>query len=190
MTEAGTTLSRRSGFYIDISIGLTDGLMMSFVVISGLIQLATASVISVVVLIMCALGGLAMGLSRFYSAPDLPGHDHHHHGEDEERDQEDEAHWEEEAKALTDPRISRISAWNIGCSYTVGGLIPLLSVLLFKESEDVYLFTMLFTFAALCVLGIAKSSFLGRPPLIPTLRLLILCAAAAGGAWVIGGVFK
>jgi len=83
-----------------------------------------------------------------------------------------------------DPSRARWSAWTIALSYVVGGLIPLLPYMVFREITTALWWSVAVTPVALFAFGYVKSGFTGVPPWkggVHTVLVGGLAAAAAFG---------
>lgn len=84
-----------------------------------------------------------------------------------------------------DPAAAKKSAWTIGLSYTVGGLIPLLPYMLVKSAPAALTVSALVTLSALFLFGYAKGKFTGTPALKSALQTLTIGGLAAGVAFAV-----
>ncbi|MBS1914860.1 MAG: VIT1/CCC1 transporter family protein [Bacteroidetes bacterium] len=82
-----------------------------------------------------------------------------------------------------DPKRARKSAFNIGMSYIVGGLIPLSPYFFVKEGIEGLRISALITLVCLFVFGYFKSKLTGVNPLAGAIRVMVIGAIAAGCAF-------
>ena len=80
---------------------------------------------------------------------------------------------------------ARNSALTIGASYIVGGLIPLLPYVFFKNVHTGLAVSVGVTLLALLIFGYVKSRVTGQPPLKGALYTMVIGALAAGAAFLI-----
>lgn len=89
-----------------------------------------------------------------------------------------------------DPKRARKSAFNIGASYIVGGMIPLSPYFFVDEGLTGLKFSAIVTLICLFVFGYFKSKLTGTPPLQGGLKVMIIGAVAAGCAFAIAKVIS
>lgn len=89
-----------------------------------------------------------------------------------------------------DPRRARRSAFNIGISYIVGGLVPLSPYFFVQEPVNGLKISVLVTLVCLFLFGWIKSKLTGIPPLGGALRVLLIGALAAAAAFGIARLFE
>ncbi len=77
------------------------------------------------------------------------------------------------------------SAFIIGISYVVGGLIPLSAYFFTEDVHRGLLFSSIITLACLVVFGLVKSKLTGQPLFKGALRVTVVGAAAAAAAFTI-----
>jgi vacuolar iron transporter family protein len=82
-----------------------------------------------------------------------------------------------------DPKRARKSALNIGLSYVVGGLIPLLPYFFFSTVMDALKVSVAVTLISLFLFGFLKSRITGVHPWFGALRIAFIGALAAGCAF-------
>jgi vacuolar iron transporter family protein len=82
-----------------------------------------------------------------------------------------------------DPKRARKSAFNIGASYIVGGLIPLSPYFFVKEGIEGLRISAVITLICLFVFGYFKSKLTGVNPLAGAIRVMVIGAIAAGCAF-------
>ena len=84
-----------------------------------------------------------------------------------------------------DPRRARKSAFNIGLSYIVGGLIPLSPYFFVSDGITGLKISAVITLICLFIFGYFKSKVTGVNPLAGALRVMIIGALAAGCAFAV-----
>ena len=84
-----------------------------------------------------------------------------------------------------DPKRARKSAFNIGASYIVGGLIPLSPYFFVKDGISGLEISAVVTLLCLMVFGYFKSKLTGTPPWEGALKVAFIGAMAAGFAFAI-----
>lgn len=84
-----------------------------------------------------------------------------------------------------DKNRARESAFVIGISYVVGGLIPLTAYFFTPTASEGLLYSSLITLICLLVFGFVKSKLTGQPLLKGALRVTFVGAMAAGAAFLI-----
>lgn len=82
-----------------------------------------------------------------------------------------------------DPKRARKSAFNIGVSYIVGGLVPLSPYFFVGSPVDGLKISAIVTLICLFVFGFFKSRMTGVNPWQGALRVMLIGAAAAGAAF-------
>lgn len=82
-----------------------------------------------------------------------------------------------------DPQRARKSAFNIGCSYVVGGLIPLSPYFFVTDGLSGLKISALITLCCLFIFGYFKSKMTGVSPIGGAIRVMITGALAAGCAF-------
>lgn len=84
-----------------------------------------------------------------------------------------------------DPQRARKSAFNIGLSYVVGGLIPLSPYFFVSDGITGLKISAVITLICLFIFGYFKSRVTGVNPLAGALRVMIIGALAAGCAFAV-----
>lgn len=84
-----------------------------------------------------------------------------------------------------DPQRARKSAFNIGCSYVVGGLIPLSPYFFVNDGITGLKISAVITLICLFFFGYFKSRMTGVNPLAGALRVMVIGALAAGCAFAV-----
>lgn len=90
-----------------------------------------------------------------------------------------------------DPNRARKSAFNIGISYIIGGLVPLCPYLFISNNITALQYSAAVTLCCLFVFGFFKSKLTGVPPFWGGIRVMCIGAVAAAAAFgiakLIGG---
>jgi VIT1/CCC1 family predicted Fe2+/Mn2+ transporter len=89
-----------------------------------------------------------------------------------------------------DPKRARKSAFNIGASYIVGGMIPLSPYFFVEDGITGLKYSAIVTLACLFVFGFFKSKLTGTPPLKGALKVAVIGALAAGCAFGIAKLIE
>ena len=89
-----------------------------------------------------------------------------------------------------DPKRARKSAFNIGFSYVVGGLIPLSPYFFVSDGISGLKISAAVTLLCLFVFGYFKSKMTGTPPLQGALKVAVIGAVAAGCAFGIAKLIE
>jgi VIT1/CCC1 family predicted Fe2+/Mn2+ transporter len=89
-----------------------------------------------------------------------------------------------------DPNRARNSALTIGISYVVGGFIPLLPYFYVEKPEQGLLYSAEVTILALLIFGYFKSKVTGQNPIIGSLKVTSIGAAAAAAAYFVATLFQ
>lgn len=82
-----------------------------------------------------------------------------------------------------DPNRATRSAFTIGLSYVVGGLVPLLPYWLISGPEQALLYSCGITLICLFVFGYFKSRVTGQPPVTGAFKVMLIGALAAAAAF-------
>jgi predicted membrane protein (TIGR00267 family) len=89
-----------------------------------------------------------------------------------------------------DPRRARKSAFNIGVSYIVGGLIPLSPYFFVDDGLTGLKISAVITLICLFIFGYFKSRITGVHPLAGAIRVMIIGALAAGCAFAVARMIQ
>lgn len=89
--------------------------------------------------------------------------------------------YEDEEVVTTDKRAAR-SAANIGLSYAIGGVVPVIPYFFMKVPVDALKISAIITLLCLFLFGYLKHKTLGNQPFWGALRMLLAGALAAGAA--------
>ncbi len=89
-----------------------------------------------------------------------------------------------------DPKRARKSAFNIGASYIIGGMIPLSPYFFVDDGISGLKYSAMVTLACLFVFGFLKSKLTGTPPLKGAIKVTIIGALAAGCAFAIAKLIE
>jgi vacuolar iron transporter family protein len=82
-----------------------------------------------------------------------------------------------------DPKRARKSAFNIGVSYIVGGLVPLSPYFFVTSTQQGLIISIIITLICLYVFGFFKSRITGVNPITGGLKIMLIGALAAGVAF-------
>ena len=82
-----------------------------------------------------------------------------------------------------DEKRAAKSAFNIGMSYIIGGLVPLLPYFFIKDSIEALKLSVVITLVCLFVFGYFKSKMTGVHPITGGLKVMLIGALAAGAAF-------
>ncbi|MBS1570719.1 MAG: VIT1/CCC1 transporter family protein [Bacteroidetes bacterium] len=86
-----------------------------------------------------------------------------------------------------DPQRARKSAFNIGMSYVVGGLVPLVGYFVTDNPHDGLMLSAATTILFLFIFGYVKTKLTGDKPLLGALKTTLIGVLAAGAAFLIAG---
>lgn len=89
-----------------------------------------------------------------------------------------------------DPKRATKSAFNIGLSYVVGGLIPLSPYFFIASSLEATKYSVVVTLISLFIFGYLKSKFTGVNPWLGAIRVSMIGALAAGAAFGVAKIFS
>jgi predicted membrane protein (TIGR00267 family) len=84
-----------------------------------------------------------------------------------------------------DKNRARQSAFIIGISYVIGGLIPLTAYFFTASAKEGLIYSSIITLICLIVFGLIKSKLTGQPLFKGTLRVAVVGALAAAAAFAI-----
>jgi VIT1/CCC1 family predicted Fe2+/Mn2+ transporter len=198
--------------FVDVVIGLSDGLTIPFAIATALAAVAVVpGKIALIGLAATAVIAIIMAVSGYMTGREGlndNGH-HHHHGEDEIDSQFDHHHHDHDHSEHADPVLdaqrreamamqlemhkaeaadARKSATYIGIFCLVGGLISIAPYWLFIESADALKWSAIITITALLVFGAIKAKLTERNMLwvagYNAGRGVLLAAAAYGAATI------
>ena len=89
-----------------------------------------------------------------------------------------------------DEKRATRAAFNIGASYIVGGIIPLLPYVFSKDVHEGFYLSVVITLIALTVFGYFKSKVIGQSPWKGALQTAAIGAAAASTAYAVAKLFN
>ncbi|QEC69018.1 iron transporter [Panacibacter ginsenosidivorans] len=89
-----------------------------------------------------------------------------------------------------DPKRARKSAFNIGLSYVVGGLVPLSPYFFVNDSVEALKISVVITLICLFIFGFFKSKITGVNQWTGGLKVMMIGAAAAGAAFGIAKLIE
>ncbi len=84
-----------------------------------------------------------------------------------------------------DPKRATKSAFNIGFSYIIGGLVPLIPYFFVQDAIEGFKISVIITLCCLFIFGYFKSKLTGVSPITGGLKVMLIGAAAAGAAFII-----
>jgi predicted membrane protein (TIGR00267 family) len=88
------------------------------------------------------------------------------------------------------PNRARNSALTIGISYIIGGFIPLIPYFYVTHPVDGLKYSAAVTILALLIFGYFKSKITGQNPVIGSLKVTSIGAAAAAAAFMVAKLFQ
>src|SRR5580698_6415500 len=209
---------RGSEVLTDIVIGMSDGLTVPFALaagLSGAVGRDHLNLIWIAGLAEIAAGSIAMGLGGY-----LAGKTEQDHYTSELKREEVKEFFsnlglsnEVQDKAVEemtrdkdkwvdfmmkyelgldkpDPERARKSAFNIGCSYIVGGLIPLSPYFFVSDGLQGLKISAAITLCCLFIFGYFKSKMTGVHPLQGAIRVMVIGALAAGCAFAVAKLIQ
>jgi VIT1/CCC1 family predicted Fe2+/Mn2+ transporter len=88
------------------------------------------------------------------------------------------------------PDINRAtrSAFNIGLSYVIGGIVPLIGYFLTKTPKEGLVFSTIITVLFLFIFGYVKTKLTGNKPFFGAVKTVLIGVLAAGAAYFIAGL--
>ena len=89
-----------------------------------------------------------------------------------------------------DPKRARKSAFNIGTSYIVGGLVPLSPYFFVSSTQQGLIISVIITLICLYVFGFFKSKLTGVNPVTGGFKMMLTGALAAGAAFAIAKLIE
>lgn len=89
-----------------------------------------------------------------------------------------------------DPKRASKSAFNIGFSYIIGGLVPLSPYFFTNDPLTGLKFSVIVTLLCLFAFGWFKSKLTGIPPFMGALRVMLIGAMAAAAAFGVAKLFE
>ncbi|HEY6975276.1 MAG TPA: VIT1/CCC1 transporter family protein [Chitinophagaceae bacterium] len=89
-----------------------------------------------------------------------------------------------------DPRRARKSAFNIGVSYIVGGLVPLSPYFFVSKAQQGLVISVIITLICLYIFGFFKSKLTGVNPITGGFKIMLIGALAAGAAFAIAKLIE
>lgn len=192
---------RKYDFLVDFLVGMSDGLVIPFAVVTGLsVSFPPAIIVSISLLLAVAIA-LAMSLSRYFSAKN-PVDDARLHeivsslrvGEstreliiEEAKKTNDE--WQSITDELDDPETIVKSAAYVGFSYLLAGTIPVIPLLVIADDAWAVRCSMGCSLLALAVLGYAKGKLTGQSGWFVAGKTLVAGALVALAAYSVARVF-
>ena len=89
-----------------------------------------------------------------------------------------------------DPKRAKKSAFNIGASYIIGGMVPLIPYFFVSTSLEGLKLSAIITLVCLYIFGFFKSKMTGINPWIGGLKVMMIGALAAGTAFTIAKLIQ
>lgn len=89
-----------------------------------------------------------------------------------------------------DEKRAKKSAFNIGMSYIVGGMVPLLPYFFIDKTSEALKLSALITLICLFLFGYFKSKMTGVPPITGALKVMLIGALAAAAAFSIARMIE
>ncbi|MCX6331244.1 MAG: VIT1/CCC1 transporter family protein [Bacteroidetes bacterium] len=89
-----------------------------------------------------------------------------------------------------DPKRAKKSAFNIGASYIVGGMVPLVPYFFVENAIDGLKVSAIITLICLYIFGFFKSKITGINPWLGGLKVMMIGAVAAGAAFTIAKLIQ
>ena len=89
-----------------------------------------------------------------------------------------------------DPKRAKKSAFNIGTSYIVGGMVPLVPYFFVENAIDGLKVSAIITLICLYIFGFFKSKITGINPWLGGLKVMMIGAVAAGAAFTIAKLIQ
>jgi VIT1/CCC1 family predicted Fe2+/Mn2+ transporter len=89
-----------------------------------------------------------------------------------------------------DPKRAKKSAFNIGTSYIVGGMVPLVPYFFVENAIDGLKVSAIITLICLYIFGFFKSKITGINPWLGGLKVMMIGAVAAGAAFTIAKLIE
>lgn len=204
--------SRRPDVITDISIGMSDGLVIPFILVAGLTAIVTdIHIIIAIAVIITIAGAVAMAMGGYFASKAETEDDH----ADKDKMQElftkiglseetqkvilqemekDSKEWEVFAakyhlKDRLDPVLIKKTAFNIGISYFIGGIIPIAPYFFNTDAFEALKVSAVITVICMFLFGYLKGKFTGQNPWIAALRITILGVLAAVMAYYVARIF-
>lgn len=84
-----------------------------------------------------------------------------------------------------DARRASRSAFNIGASYIVGGMVPLIGYFITKTPKEGLLVSSIMTVLFLLIFGYVKTKLTGNSPFYGAVKTVFIGVLAAGAAYLI-----
>jgi VIT1/CCC1 family predicted Fe2+/Mn2+ transporter len=190
------------GIVSDVIIGMSEGMVMPFILVVGLSRVFTNNItIAVIGLIAAIIAAIAMALGRLYMHKD----DHHHHetpevfeemglSDDTKSTVAHEMHSDKEkwAEVVHDEREenekAKKSAIYIGLFYVLGAMIPIIAYF-FMQVDTALQVAAIVTACILLVFSVLKAKATGLAVLPAVIRTMVVSCLAAFAAYYVAGIF-
>ncbi|HRO41476.1 MAG TPA: VIT1/CCC1 transporter family protein [Flavipsychrobacter sp.] len=191
----------KDDFIVDFIVGMSDGLVIPFAVAIGLSVLFSPFIIIVTTLCIVGISAVAMALSRYFSIRSSMNQEHVHEiisslGLDHTTQNmvRDEAtktnnEWQAIMNEVNDVSRSGKSALNVGLSYLVSGIIPVVPFLLIENDTVALKFSVIVSVLALFVFGFVKGRLTAQNGMVVGLKTIIVGCITALSAYCIATLF-
>jgi VIT1/CCC1 family predicted Fe2+/Mn2+ transporter len=190
----------------DLIVGISDGLLIPFAVCAGISRVAQEhTTVLVIGIIAAAIGGIAMGLARYFAGRSEMVHLHEPDPEElrlhedahktiAQGIKEDNERWNNylrEHGMVIDQDIqsASVSATYIGIFYFMGGLIPLVPYIFFTNNYDGFIGSCIVALISLFIFGFMKGKYTETGSFLTGLRMSIVGVLLAAAAYMVAGVF-
>lgn len=201
--KAGTDITR------DIIIGMSDGLMVPFALSTGLASAGSSQqLILAAGMLSAVVGGITMGIGRYFSEKDEPRH--FHHDDDIEKSKkilgniELDEHFQQQAiKAIEQDHENLASlvgneekikepvknGFIIMASYLFGGIISITPYFIFDTIKQALIFSVIITCLMLFSVGFVRGKINGINPFYSALRAILTGILTAAAAFFVAKLF-
>lgn len=204
--------SRRPDVITDVSIGMSDGLVIPFILVSGLTAIITdIHIIIAIAVIITISGAVAMAMGGYFAGKAEADNDH----ADKDKMQElftkiglsaetqqvilqemekDSKEWEAFVAKYhlmdrLNPILIKKTAFNIGISYFIGGIIPIAPYFFIADPFEALKLSSVITILCMFIFGYLKGKFTGQNPWVAAMRITVLGVLAAVMAYYIACIF-
>lgn len=196
--------------FVDIIIGLSDGLTVPFAIATGLASVAMpANTVILISLIATVIIAVVMGISGFMTGREglaednhyHEGEGHHHHHHDHHHDHhheplspEMEAQRKHEMELQLelhklDKAHARKSAVNIALFYILGGVITILPYYFTATISEGLRWSVTISISGLALFGFLKAKFTGRKPIFGVILSVSVAVVLAALGYAVANVF-
>lgn len=194
-------ISKRADLAADLFVGISDGLLISLAVTTGLGVAFSSFTVIIAGLSVVFFTAVAMALSRYLSSRSEADDHRLHHivsslglptNEKEEIFQEAEktkTEWQAIVHEVSDPSATVRSAWVIGVSHMAAGLIPVLPFFVVSDPRKCLAVSVSISLLSLFVFGYAKGRLTDQTAIAVALRMTFAGLLAATAAYGVARVF-